>query len=202
MLKEAKLLPALLVVAGCAQEASSSSGVPPADDAAVAVAASAIEGEARHPIVVAMTAAPGAIAAEAAVADFDEGGALVELRAGTNGWTCMPDENPNAQGDSPICADAQGQELLRALLAREVPSITGLGVSYRLQGGPVASATDPFAAAPAEGEAWIQDGPHLMIVVPDARMLEGFPTDPAGGGPWVIWKGTPYAHLRIPTGAR
>jgi hypothetical protein len=29
-------------------------------------------------------------------------------------------------------------------------------------------------------------------------MLDAFPTDPKSGGPWVMWKGTPYAHLMVP----
>ena len=26
----------------------------------------------------------------------------------------------------------------------------------------------------------------------------GLPTNPGSTGPWVMWKGTPYAHLMIP----
>lgn len=38
-----------------------------------------------------------------------------------------------------------------------------------------------------------------MIVVSDQELLEGLPTDPENGGPWVMWKDTPYAHIMIPT---
>ena len=41
-----------------------------------------------------------------------------------------------------------------------------------------------------------------MIIVPDAALLEGVPTDPNAGGPYVMWKGTPYAHIMMPTGPR
>jgi hypothetical protein len=34
--------------------------------------------------------------------------------------------------------------------------------------------------------------------VPDGSMLEGVSTDPKNGGPWVMWRDTPYAHLMIP----
>jgi len=27
------------------------------------------------------------------------------------------------------------------------------------------------------------------------------PTDPKSGGPWVMWKGTPYAHVMVPVSA-
>ncbi len=29
-----------------------------------------------------------------------------------------------------------------------------------------------------------------------------FSTDPHNGGPYVMWKGTPYAHLMVPIGSR
>jgi hypothetical protein len=37
-----------------------------------------------------------------------------------------------------------------------------------------------------------------MVIVPDLEMLEGVSTDPYNGGPWIMWPGTPYAHLMIP----
>ena len=41
-----------------------------------------------------------------------------------------------------------------------------------------------------------------MLLLPDARALDGLSTDPTSGEPFVMWKGTPYAHLMIPTTAR
>jgi hypothetical protein len=29
-------------------------------------------------------------------------------------------------------------------------------------------------------------------------MLEGIPTDPLSGGPYVMWPGTPFEHVMIP----
>ena len=40
-----------------------------------------------------------------------------------------------------------------------------------------------------------------MILAP-ATLLEGYSTDPENGGPYVMWTGTPYAHLMVPIGAR
>jgi hypothetical protein len=37
-----------------------------------------------------------------------------------------------------------------------------------------------------------------MIIVPDNALLAGLPTDPENGGPYVMWKGTPYAHVMVP----
>ena len=38
-----------------------------------------------------------------------------------------------------------------------------------------------------------------MIIGPDPAGLEGISTDPHNGGPYVMWKGTDYAHIMIPT---
>jgi hypothetical protein len=29
-------------------------------------------------------------------------------------------------------------------------------------------------------------------------MLEGITDDPSQGGPWVMWRDTPYAHIMVP----
>jgi len=41
-----------------------------------------------------------------------------------------------------------------------------------------------------------------MVVLPDPKMLEGISDDPNNGGPYVMWKGTPYAHIMIPIAPR
>jgi hypothetical protein len=37
-----------------------------------------------------------------------------------------------------------------------------------------------------------------MLIVPDPATLAGFSTDHLSGGPYVMWTGTPYAHLMVP----
>ena len=45
----------------------------------------------------AMTAAPAAVSRNAAVAEMNQDGSMKELRKGTNGWTCVPDD-PSSPG--------------------------------------------------------------------------------------------------------
>jgi hypothetical protein len=40
-----------------------------------------------------------------------------------------------------------------------------------------------------------------MVLFPDPKILDSYPTDPKMGGPSVMWKGTPYAHLMVPVSA-
>jgi hypothetical protein len=38
-----------------------------------------------------------------------------------------------------------------------------------------------------------------MMLVPDPSKLSDMPTDATNGGPWVMWRDTPYVHIMIPT---
>jgi hypothetical protein len=146
----------------------------------------------------ALSAAPASVAAGAAVVDLDG----TVLREGSSSWVCMPD-NPAQANDSPMCLDAQWREFLEAYMARRQPAFRGIGFGYMLQGDFPVSNTDPFATGPTPDNQWVADsGPHVMMIVSDAALLEDLPTDPANGGPWVMWKGTPYEHVMIPAVAR
>lgn len=153
--------------------------------------------EARRAIESALAAAPPSIAQAAAVSDLQGN----ELKSGTNGFTCYPDI-PDTPGTDPICVDAAWAGWVQAWQSHATPEVTVLGVAYMLGGGSDASNTDPFATEPAPGHEWIDSGPHIMLIVPDARMLSSFSTDHANGGPYVMWQGTPYAHVMVPVEER
>lgn len=122
------------------------------------------------------------------------------LQAGDNGYTCLPTP-PALAGTAPMCMDDVWMKWADAWSNKKPFSADALGISYMLAGDGGASNTDPFAAGPTEDNEWIVEGAHLMIIAP-AELLEQFPTDPENGGPYVMWKGTPYAHLMVPVGAR
>ena len=148
----------------------------------------------------AVSAAPPSISADAAVLDWpaEPGGAMRTLRAGSNGWTCLPDM-PATAGTDPMCLDGPWMEWADAWMNRRDPEYTEMGFGYMLQGGAAESNTDPYATGPTPDNEWMDEGvPHLMIIVPDPAALEGLPTTPDGGGPWVMWRGTPYVHLMAP----
>ena len=140
----------------------------------------------------ALRAAPVSITDHAAVADWEGN----MLREGTNGWVCLPD--PPRMKDAPMCMDGPWMAWAGAWQKNEPVSIDRAGIAYMLVGDAGASNVDPYAEGPTTENEWVVSGPHLMLIVPDAAALEGFPTDPAQGGPWVMWKGTPYAHVMIP----
>jgi hypothetical protein len=145
----------------------------------------------------AMRAAPSSISQSATIMDVDG----TVLRPGTNGWTCMP--GLSATDRSPMCNDAVWEKLMQAVGAKADFRTERAGISYMLEGdaAPVSN-TDPFDAKQDPGEVWVQEGPHLMVVLPDPKMLEGISEDPNNGGPYVMWKGTPYAHVMVPVAPR
>ncbi|HET7551068.1 MAG TPA: hypothetical protein VFK04_07245 [Gemmatimonadaceae bacterium] len=143
----------------------------------------------------ALSAAPPSVAATASVQTAD--GRV--LRKGTSDWVCMPDM-PEVPNNSPMCLDSEWRGVIDAWMHKSKPTITKMGFGYMLQGDLPVSNTDPFATAPTATNQWIQDGyPHVMILVPDSKLLEAVSTDPTNGGPFVMWKGTPYAHIMVPT---
>ena len=64
-----------------------------------------------------------------------------------------------------------------------------------------ASNTDPYATKKTADNQWVVSGPHIMLLPVDVKELDAYPTDWSKGGPWVMWKGTPYAHIMVPMGA-
>lgn len=119
------------------------------------------------------------------------------LKEGGSDWHCVPGI-PLMPGDvHPMCNDAVWSKLLKAASTGAAFETDRIGISYMLQGDALVSNTNPAATDPNNGDQWIQEGPHIMIVVPK-ELLQGVSDDPYNGGPYVMWKDTPYAHIMVP----
>lgn len=145
-------------------------------------------------IELAMSAGPAEIAKNATIIDMTDTSSAKheQLRAGTNGWICyamMPD---------PMCLDKEWQKWAEAWMSKSEPKVEGTGIAYMLAGDHGASNTDPYATAATADNHWVVSPPHVMVLYKDPMMLDSYPTDPTSGGPWVMWKGTPYAHVMVP----
>ncbi len=150
----------------------------------------------------AMSAAPATISANATINDyeFDDDGAFVVLREGSNGWYCFPDIVATP-GNDPICQDQAWQDWTYAFFAGEEPNVTVPGLAYMLQGGSDASNSDPLATEPSEGEEWVNAPAHVMLLMPGELDQTVFSTDHDSGGPYIMWAGTPYEHIMMPVAA-
>ena len=154
-------------------------------------------------IASAQSAAPAEISKSATVMDWPDTptGKPKQLKAGTNGWVCYPTTPPNmggASGDDPMCLDKAWQGWAEAYMGKKQPPAGGSGIGYMLKGDKGVSNINPFDEAPTASNQWVVSPPHIMVLYADMKALDAYPTDPKSGGPWVMFKGTPYAHLMVP----
>lgn len=145
------------------------------------------------PVADALSAIHAELADGASVMDWE----MKTLREGSNAYTCMPTP-PMLEGTAPMCMDEPWMSWADAWMNKGTPEVTRLGISYMLAGDEGSSNVDPYAEGPTADNQWVVEGPHVMLLVPDAAALEGMPTDPENGGAYVMWKGTPYAHVMVP----
>ncbi|HZE65102.1 MAG TPA: hypothetical protein VE081_00630 [Sporichthyaceae bacterium] len=153
-------------------------------------------------ITSALSAAPRSVSAHATVKDYPSSpkAQAPVLRAGGSAWTCFPDD-PTTPGPDPICLDRQSLAWVDAWLAHKPPHLSSDGYSYMLRGSSDASDTDPFATKPPKGERWMTAPPHVMVFPAHPAALNRYSGDRGKGGPWVMFRGTPYAHLMFPVGS-
>jgi hypothetical protein len=142
----------------------------------------------------AMSAAIPEISSNATIMDWDQ----TMLKEGSNGWTCLPTPPMIVEGTAPMCLDEQWVHWAHAWMTKGDVATEHVGIGYMLAGDEGASNIDPYAEGPTEDNDWVIAGPHLMVIVPNVADLEGMTTDHESGGPWVMWQGTPYAHIMVP----
>lgn len=142
----------------------------------------------------ALSAAPAAIAKDAAVMRVGTDGAMRTLRKGTNGFTCL------IMGTDKMCNDRNSMAFVHALMNHQPPP-NKVGISYMLAGDKGASNTDPYATGKTADNHWIITGPHIMVFGPPSKAL-GYTEakDPDPNKPYMMWAGTPYEHAMIPVG--
>jgi hypothetical protein len=141
-------------------------------------------------------AAPARILEHATVMNMGADGKMKVIKQGDNGWTCMD------PGGAPMCADKAAMEWAEAW-QNKGPAPQKLGFIYMLNGDNGASNTDPYATKESPDNNWVKTGPHVMIVGAEAKgMMQAYPRDAKAADPqkpYVMWPGTPYEHLMLPT---
>lgn len=166
--------------------------------AGFALAGPALSASDEEIIKSAMSAAPEPVAKDASILEITADGKMRTVREGKNGWWCMAD-TPSTPGPDPMCGDQNAMEWVMAWAEKREPPKGKVGFIYMLAGGSDASNTDPYATGPTESNNWVETGSHVMIVGA-TDMMAGYPADPKPNtsAPYVMWHGTPYAHLMIP----
>jgi hypothetical protein len=141
----------------------------------------------------ALSAAPADIAKDATVVELNFLGKTTVLRAGTNGFTCMPGD-PAGVGQPAMCEDEASMQWSKDFAEHKPkPTNTVPGITYMLAGGTQRSDSDPYDTTSKP----IAIGPHWMIMWPFDPKTTGLPTTHKPTGAYIMWAGTPYAHLHV-----
>jgi hypothetical protein len=141
----------------------------------------------------ALSAGPDNVTKNATVAKPDGRGGLTILRQGTNDFTCMPGD-PNGIAMPPMCADQAAMQWNKDFDEHEPkPTISVPGIEYMLAGATQRSDSDPFD----EASPPIKIGPHWMILWPLDPKTSGLPTTHKPTGAYIMWAGSPWAHVHI-----
>jgi hypothetical protein len=141
----------------------------------------------------ALSAGPSNITAQATVAEPDGHGGLKILRPGTNDFTCMPGD-PTEVGKPAMCADKAAMQWNRDFAEHKPkPTTTVPGIEYMLAGATQRSDSDPLDKTSPP----ITVGPHWMILWPFDPKTSGLPTTHKDTGAYIMWAGSPYAHVHV-----
>ncbi len=159
-------------------------------------------------IAAAVQAAPEDRRAAATVLGYDAAGALVTLRQGTNDIVCLAD-NPKDANFSVACYHKD----LEPFMARG-RELTSKGVSSKereetrwkeIESGAIKMPREPRtlhvltgsgfdAAAGTVTDAYLRWVVYTPFATPETT---GLPIRPVPGGPWLMFPGTPTAHIMI-----
>ena len=141
----------------------------------------------------ALSAAPPDVGKAATVVEKDPQGKITVLRAGSNGFTCMPGD-PTGVGMPAMCEDEASMRWSTDFAAHKPkPTNTVPGITYMLAGATQRSDSDPYDNTSKA----IEIGPHWMIMWPFDPKTTGLPTTHKPTGAYIMWAGSPYAHLHV-----
>jgi hypothetical protein len=193
------LVPSLVLLVAVAQAPAAPAATP----------AAPVIPPAADQIAAAVLAAPVDRRAGATVLGYDEKGALVTLRAGTNDQICLADD-PKATGISVACYHkdlepfmARGRALIAGgtrnnsereeVRAKEIEAGT-LKMPREPRSLAVLTGTSFDAASGQIAEAYTRWVVYTPYATPETT---GLGVTPVPGGPWLMFPGRPTAHIMI-----
>jgi hypothetical protein len=139
--------------------------------------------------------APDRISAQATIVRMEPKGQTAMVRQGSNGFTCflMPDEI-----HTPVCTDQKGMSWFTAAAGDQPKPPTTGGVAFMAKGSQHYEDPDGrIVMHPGSGTKTVKEPPHWMLLTPLDTAATGIPAHPNAGGSYIMFAGTPYAHLMI-----
>lgn len=148
-------------------------------------------------IKTALSAAPSHISDNATIVQVDKAGKIRTLRQGTNEFTCLPDISAQETPD-PFCGDKNAVDwLLSSVRGEPRPANTDAGIGYMAKGGFHWERDGQVVMPDEPGARRVKEPPHWMVFFPPDTDISSFPVRPGKFGAYVMYEGTPYAHLMI-----
>lgn len=145
----------------------------------------------------ALSAAPAHISREAGVMVFGADGKLTEVRKSENGFTCIPTVM-NLPDPDPMCMDGAAYQWLTDIMNNAPkPSNTIPGIAYMARGGSHFEKDKKVVMQKEAGAKVVKEPPHWMVMWPFDPAATKLPTAPNPSGSYIMFDGSPYAHLMI-----
>ena len=157
-----------------------------------------IKGMSKDQLVeLALSAAPPDIAKDATAMVPGEDGKMVEGKKGTNGFTCFPDVDGQDVPD-PICTDPAASQWVGDLMSgAPKPTNTVPGIAYMGRGGWHFEKDGKIVMKPEAGAKRVKEPPHWMVFWAFDTKTTGLQNLPNPMGTYIMFEGSPYAHLMI-----
>jgi hypothetical protein len=147
-------------------------------------------------IKLALSAASSHITKDASVMIYGADGTLTEARKGTNGFICVPTVM-NLPAPDPMCGDAAAYQWLTDVMHHAPkPTNTVPGIAYMARGGSHFEKSGQVVMS-GDGAKAVKEPPHWMIMWPFESATTKLPTAPNPSGVYIMFDGTPYAHLMV-----
>jgi hypothetical protein len=145
----------------------------------------------------ALSAAPQDIAKEAGVMVFGADGKLTEVKKSENGFTCIPTVM-NLPVPDPICMDGAANQWMTDIMNNAPkPSNTLPGIAYMAHGGSHFEKNKKVVMQQEAGAKIVKEPPHWMVMWPFDPAVTKLPTAPNPSGSYIMFDGSPYAHLMV-----
>lgn len=147
-------------------------------------------------VQLALSGAPPHLVKEVGVMIYGVDGKLTETKKSTNGFTCIPTVM-NLPDPDPMCMDAAVQQWMTDLMDQAPkPTNTTPGIAYMARGGSHFE-KDERVVMSGDGAKTVKEPPHWMLMWPFDAHATKLPTTPNASGVYIMFEGTPYAHLMI-----
>ena len=151
-----------------------------------------------------LRALPESLRDGAEVVGYNESGERATLKKGSNGMTCWADDpRPNPNTDAPyyvVCFPESLKPLFHRIRELKEGKVADRGkiLNAEIKSGKIPM-PDLAVRYTLRGEAFVEALPLTVIHVPNRKAEgTGFSTEIDHFRPWLMWEGSPLAHIMVP----